>query len=1499
MGDASIAALTKLVESLITAQARQNEDMQNVVAQLATKESAHASHDEGSFKFELQGITKLKVDGSNYKEWSGAVERMLQGHKSDLWGLVEGTELLHEGATPAEKTKFQKRQFQALNLLLASMGPEKQEQYSLCRDPFVLWETLKVYSASHTVESAVALWRRLLDVQLDPTSMTVESFWWGWEKLFTEARTLPILPPGIDPDAYLVPLALGAMIANLPPTYAPVRDSTLRDIPLPWTAGTPPLVRKLLVEHEIRLKQQEEHLTAFAISTARKPGPSRAGTQGNSRPSGHPLCGCAKSKKKPHRQDQCLSKAFESYAQHFPTRQQKPHFTYFLKKFNAGLSISDIMNTGCKDVEAFNAAAVTLDTVSFSDYIVSPATVESTGTVEVTPRLGGSVRAYLTSPNSSTTNPHSYILDSGATHHMVSDLSLLTSYQTYPTPRRVFGATQHMTGGAHGFGTLTLHLPHGPVSLARVLYVPHLRDQLLSVPRLTQLGFTIVYSPAGCTFQPPQGPPLPTMPLTEQVFRIHFPPPIHASPAALLPRPDLWHLRLGHPSVSTLATLATTHPTLGLPSSSTPSPVCASCLAGKGKRLPFPVSQNRAAAPGDRLHFDLCGPIRPQARGGELYYLVLVDCCTRYGWVYLLKDKATAGPTIRDHVTMLRTQHAIHVKTLRSDGAKEWLSKHMQQFCKAHGITQEVTTPYTSQQNGVAERRIGVLATIARTLLHGGHMPQQWWGHAILWANYLHNLRTVHEGHTLYEAFHHKRPPIQDLHVFGCKVHVLTQAAERSRLKVGKLAPKTRECMYLGHQPGTKAALVWDPQAQRVLTSRDVTCEDTVTFYAAPVPITNPEPLEEEVLFPIPDIPALPAPPSSASFLPPPPTSPTTPPLEDTTTDPESSLEATGATGEQEESILHIPAQATDPPPPPPLAPAPALKGRRGVPLGAEEWGNRVGFRPPSTRTKAPPKALRTVTDHQVVPIPATVHEALEGPDREHWQVALNAEIQSMRDNDVWELVPRPKNTNIVGSKWVLALKVNEKGEVERYKARLVAQGFTQRKGVDYNEVFASVAGKTSTRVIFHIAAQRDMEVDVADVSTAFLNAPLQEGVYMKQPPGFEDSEHPDWVCRLKKSLYGLKQAARCWYKELNAFLTSEGFTAHPLDPCLFTRVDAEGKLIMVLVYVDDLVLAADERRHLDAFKQRLSSRFDIKDLGSIKYYLGIEVEREREHKIMRLHQRGYIQEVLTRFHMENCNPTKTPLDVGHELTVEEHFAPGEEAKMQNVPYAELIGCLMYIMVCTRPDLAYPVSLLARFMADGAYRRKHWGAAKRVLRYLKGTQEWSLILGGSEPLLSIEGDASWGDCKETRRSTQGYVATLGGGPISWKSQRSEAVALSTAEAEYYAAGQAGRKIMFLRNLLEHLGYPQQEPTVLKCDSQSAQAILAGEGVTNRTKHIDIRHHWIREQLVNNTINVEYVASAENKADIMTKALGAERHHQLLHKLGLAPHRAMGGCEKLP
>ena len=395
-----------------------------------------------------------------------------------------------------------------------------------------------------------------------------------------------------------------------------------------------------------------------------------------------------------------------------------------------------------------------------------------------------------------------------------------------------------------------------------------------------------------------------------------------------------------------------------------------------------------------------------------------------------------------------------------------------------------------------------------------------------------------------------------------------------------------------------------------------------------------------------------------------------------------------------------------------------------------------------------------------------------------------------------------------MGSKWVFAFKYNEAGEVARWKARLVAQGFKQRPGIDFDETYASVINKATIRTVFHIAAQKGMHLHQMDVKTAYLNGELEEEVYMRQPPGFEDSDHPDWVCKLKKSIYGLKQSARCWYQKLKETLVQMGFEVNPVDSSLFQRT-TNGKTFYVLVYVDDLILAAECEHELIRSKKAMSDRFTMTDLGEVSYYLGLHVLRDKAKRTIFLHQRLCIQEILEKFNMSDCKPIKTPLPAEHDLTLKEPFKDADEDEMKSVPYTQLVGCIMYIMTCTRPDLAYAATLLSRFMADGAHRRKHWSAAKRVLRYLKRTQDHGIVLGGEGSLeLKVAVDSSWADDIGDRKSTQGYVATLGLGTVTWKSQKSEVVALSTAEAEYYAAGQGGRETLFLRQLLATLGYPQ-------------------------------------------------------------------------------------------
>ena len=341
------------------------------------------------------------------------------------------------------------------------------------------------------------------------------------------------------------------------------------------------------------------------------------------------------------------------------------------------------------------------------------------------------------------------------------------------------------------------------------------------------------------------------------------------------------------------------------------------------------------------------------------------------------------------------------------------------------------------------------------------------------------------------------------------------------------------------------------------------------------------------------------------------------------------------------------------------------------------------------------------------------------------------------------------------------------------------------------------------------------------------------------------------------------------------------GFTQSTSDPSLYIRQSSSG--LFILVYVDDMTLVSDSLEELVLFKKQLQEQFSMKDLGELTHYLGMDVTRDRKARTITLTQSRYLQSILTKFGMEDCAPVATPLPEKHNLT-----APAIPSSLPCLhPYPELIGSLMYAMVCTRPDLAYPLSILSRFVGVGRYNESHWEAAKRVLRYLKGTLTKGLCLGGTSPI-RLEGytDSSWADDQSDRRSSQGYGFTLGSGLICWRSTRSSSVALSSCEAELYAGTMAAQELQWLCILLQELGRPQTQPT-LWCDNKSTIALTRDNGVYHaRTKHIALRFFFIRDLVQEGTLQVHHVASANNVADIFTKALGREDHERLMAQLGL-------------
>ncbi|CAI7858938.1 unnamed protein product, partial [Closterium sp. NIES-54] len=372
---------------------------------------------------------------------------------------------------------------------------------------------------------------------------------------------------------------------------------------------------------------------------------------------------------------------------------------------------------------------------------------------------------------------------------------------------------------------------------------------------------------------------------------------------------------------------------------------------------------------------------------------------------------------------------------------------------------------------------------------------------------------------------------------------------------------------------------------------------------------------------------------------------------------------------------------------------------------------------------------------------------------------------------------------------------------------------------------------------------------------------------------------------KLCRPVYGLKQAPREWHAKLCSTLKDLGFRPSKVAPCLFIRTSPSA--FYILVYVDDMLLATASHTDLKDVKDQLQQRLACTDLGEVRDYLGMEITRDLEARTISLSQRFFIEKVLKRFDMATAKPISTPLRFGHQLT------PPTTPSSSPDPYAELVGALMYAMICTRPDLAYPISILARFVGTGKHTTEHWRAAKRVLRYLRGTKDHVLTLGGpTPPTLTGYSDSSWADSQPDRRSSQGYGFSLGSGLISWRSTRSSSISLSSCEAELYAVTMAAQEACWLSYLLADLGAPQPCPAIW-CDNASTIHLTKEAVFHERSKHIELRHYLIRDLVNDGHITIRKIDSSVNPADIFTKALSHSVHSLLLPLLGLAPPSSSG------
>ncbi|WCJ18000.1 Transposon Ty1-LR1 Gag-Pol polyprotein [Euphorbia peplus] len=885
----------------------------------------------------------------------------------------------------------------------------------------------------------------------------------------------------------------------------------------------------------------------------------------------------------------------------------------------------------------------------------------------------------------------------------------------------------------------------------------------------------------------------------------------------------LWHMRLAHLSESGMTELHKRNLLHGVKSCKLD--FCKFCVLGKQTKVSFNTGKHTTEGILDYVHSDVWGPVKEPSMAGSVYYVTFTDDFSRKVWVYFLRQKSEVFAKFKLWKAEVENQTGRKIKYLRTDNGTEYTDSQFIKLCEENGIQRHFTVRKTPQQNGVAERMNRTLTERARCLRLNAGLPKRFWAEAVSMASYLVNRspRASLGGKTAEEVWTNKDIDFSYLRIFGCPAFVHVPGDERS-----KLDAKSKQCIFLGYKKGVKGYKFWDPVEKKMVISRDAIFDEKSMLQqnVETIQIDSVQNQEQAV---------------------------------ERVEEVEMGQSSDSASSGSKTTDLQDYNLARD------------RERRMNV-----KAPNRFGFEDMVSY------ALNVGSDD-----PANFQEAITSREKEGWMGAMVEEMESLHKNETWELARLPEGKKALRCMWVLKKKpaVSEK-EGEKFKARLVAKGFTQVKGVDYNEIFSPVVRHTSIRSVLAFVATQDLHLEQMDVKTAFLHGYLEEEIYMQQPEGFVQPGHEHLVCKLKKSLYGLKQSPRQWYKRFDSYMKKIGYKRCEYDCCVYVKNLDDGSSIFLLLYVDDMLIAAKNMNDVVELKALLSQEFEMKDLGPAKKILGMEIRRDRSSRRLWLSQQGYVEKVLERFAMSNAKPVSTPLANHFQLSEEDCPKTDKEIEeMTKVPYASAVGCLMYAMVCTRPDLAHAVSQVCKYMSKPG--KRHWEAVKWIFRYLRGTVGHGLMFGGQhgDPLVEGYVDADYAGDLDNRRSTTGYVFTLGGGPICWRSTLQSTVALSTTEAEYMALAEAAKEALWLTGLVQELGV-EQGGVELHCDSQSAIYLAKNQVYHARTKHIVVRYHKIRELIASEEILLLKVHTSENAADMLTKPVTSDKFKHCLDLLDI-------------
>ncbi|KAK9077208.1 hypothetical protein SSX86_005544 [Deinandra increscens subsp. villosa] len=1005
-----------------------------------------------------------------------------------------------------------------------------------------------------------------------------------------------------------------------------------------------------------------------------------------------------------------------------------------------------------------------------------------------------------------------------------------------------------------GIGDVRMEVEGNTQVVSRVYYIPELTSNLLSIGQLQEKDLTIIIKQGLCRIYHADRGLIVTSNMTRnRMFLVNAvaKPMVnecHKIDAEI--NTQIWHRRLGHVNHKFIRTMQYKHMVNGLPLVAEQSRICDVCKLGKQQREPIPrKSVWRASEKLQLIHTDLCGPISPASSSNKRYILMFIDDYSRKGWIHFLTNKSECFEIFKKFKVAVETETGLKIKGLRSDRGGEFTSNMFNEFCENQGIRRQLTTAFTPQQNGVAERRNKTVMNMVRCLLTEKNMPKWFWSEAARWANFILNrcITTALDDKVPEEAWSGIKPHVDSFRVFGC----LAYAHIPSQLRT-KLDDRSQRCVLLGISVESKAYRLYDPNSNKIIISKDVSFDEEKGW-----DWTKEQLGSNELTIPVEYV-----------------------AVED---DSEPTTEVNPETvASQTQVVENTPPNSESQTSHQPDEEQPAVNTMPNIDV-PESSNARSGVSKRATRTPAwfdDYQVGEGMFDEEVnlaffSSCGDPIHYVEAAKDKK-WVSAMQTEINAIEKNATWELVDAPADAKPIGVKWLYKTKFNEKGEIDKFKARLVVKGYAQEKGVDYEEVFAPVARWDTIRTMLAVAAQNKWVIYQLDVKSAFLHGELEETVYVNQPQGFIKKGEEHKVYKLKRALYGLKQAPRVWFKRIEGYFLKQGFKQSQYESTLFIK-NSWNKVIMVSLYVDDLIYTGNDAQACQAFKEAMQKEFEMTDLGKMKYYLGVEVQQQNGS--ISICQKKYAKEVLDRFGLWEGNHVKNPIVQGTKVTRE-----GDSPKVNDSEYKCMVGSLMYLTV-TRPDLMYGVGLISRYMSDP--REEHMALAKRILRYVKGTWNYGLKYTKQEPWkLMVYTDSDYAGDEEDRKCTSGYAFLLSGSAICWSSRKQETVTLSSTEAEYVACTNCACHCIWLKGIMAEICGREMGTLSIWCDNNSSIKMSKNPICNRKTKHIDVRKHYIRELVAKGVVKVEFCPSEEQVADVMTKPVKLETFEKMRNKLGV-------------